>query len=173
MINDNAFEEVSLSMKIVQRVAAVTDQEEMELPPLYETIDSDSLESLTKSVGESSSLEIRSYGMRWRIETFFEDSKQDLGLGDCEMQTDEGASRHWHLLMAAYSLVRLDPESSALGTVRSKASPRRANLKYSLKEAVYNLPSWVRDNDDRGVDDLMEEIDYLFVHSTADANVQS
>jgi SRSO17 transposase len=30
--------------------------------------------------------------MRWRIETFFEDSKQDLGLGDCEMQTAEGAS---------------------------------------------------------------------------------
>jgi len=37
---------------------------------------------------------IRSYGMRWRIATFFEDSKQDLGLGDCEMQTDEGASRY-------------------------------------------------------------------------------
>jgi SRSO17 transposase len=35
---------------------------------------------------------IRSYGMRWRIETFFEDSKQDLGLGDCEIQTDEGVS---------------------------------------------------------------------------------
>ena len=116
---------------------------------------------------------IRSYGMRWRIETFFEDSKQDLGLGDCEMQTDEGASRHWHLLMAAYSLVRLDPDSSALGTVRSKASSLRANLEHSLKEAVYNLLSWVRDNDDRGVDDLMEEIDHLFVHSTADANVQS
>jgi SRSO17 transposase len=116
---------------------------------------------------------IRSYGMRWRIETFFEDSKQDLGLGDCEMQTNEGASRHWHLLMAAYSLVRLDPESSALGTVRSKASSLRANLEHSLKEAVYNLLSWVRDNNDRGVDDLMEEIDHLFVHSTADANVQS
>ncbi len=65
---------------------------------------------------------IRSYGMQWRIETFFEDSKQDLGLGDCELQTDKGASRHWHLLMAAYSLVRLGPDSSALGTVRSKAS---------------------------------------------------
>jgi FOG: Transposase len=116
---------------------------------------------------------IRSYGMRWRIETFFEDSKQDLGLGDCEMQTDEGASRHWHLLMAAYSLVRLDPDSRALGTVRSKASSLRANLEHSLKEAVYNLLSWVRDNDDRSVDDLMQEIDHLFVHSTADANVQS
>jgi SRSO17 transposase len=116
---------------------------------------------------------IRSYGMRWRIETFFEDSKQGLGLGDCEMQTDEGASRYWHLLMAVYSLVRLDPDSSALGTVRSKASSLRANLEQSLKEAVYNLLSWVRDNDDRGVDDLIEEIDHLFVHSTADANVQS
>ena len=116
---------------------------------------------------------IRSYGTRWHIETFFEDSKQDLGLGDCEMQTDEGASRHWQLLMATYSLVRLNPDSSALGTIRSKASPLRANLEHSPKEAVYNLLSWVRDNDDCDVDDLMEEIDYLFVHSTADADVQS
>jgi hypothetical protein len=116
---------------------------------------------------------IRSYGMRWRIETFFEDSKQDLGLRDCELQTDEGTSRHRHLLMAAYSFVRLDPDSSALGTVRSKASSLRADLEHSLKEAVYNLLSWVQDNDDRGVNDLMEEIDHLFVHSTADANVQS
>ena len=84
---------------------------------------------------------IRSYGMRWRIETFFEDSKQDLGLGDCELQTDEGTSRHWHLLMAAYSFVRLDPDSSVLGTVRSKAPSLRANLEHSLKEAVYNLLS--------------------------------
>jgi hypothetical protein len=47
------------------------------------------------------------------------------------------------------------------------------NLEHSLKEAVYNLLSWVRDNDDRGVDGLMEEIDHLFVHSTTDTNVQS
>jgi hypothetical protein len=75
--------------------------------------------------------------------------------------------------MAAYSLVRLDSDLSALGTVRLKASSLRANIEHSLKEAVYNLLSWVRDNDDRGVDDLMTEIDHLFVHSTADANVQS
>ena len=89
------------------------------------------------------------------------------------MQTDESASRHWHLLMAVYSLVRLDPESSALGTVRSKASSLRANLEHSLKEAVYNLLSWVRDNEDRDVNDLMHEIDHLFIHSTAEASVQS
>ncbi len=75
--------------------------------------------------------------------------------------------------MAAYGIVRLDPESSALEPVRSKASSLRANLEHSLKEAVYNLLSWIRDNDGRGVDDLMEEIDHLFVHSTTEANVQS
>jgi hypothetical protein len=41
-----------------------------------------------------------------------------------------------------------------------------------MKETVYNLLAWVRSNDDRGVDDLMAEIDHLFVHSAADANVQ-
>ncbi|PHQ42413.1 IS701 family transposase, partial [Halorubrum sp. C191] len=115
-----------------------TDEEDEENPVKY---------LVTNKIDAPTEHIIRSYGMRWRIETFFEDSKQDLGLGDCEMQTDEGASRHWHLLMAAYSLVRLDPESSALGTVRSKASSLRANLEHSLKEAVYNLLSWVRDND--------------------------
>jgi hypothetical protein len=75
--------------------------------------------------------------------------------------------------MAAYSFLRLDPESSVLKTVRSKASSLRANLEHSLKETVYNLLSWVRDNDEQGVDDLMQKIDHLFVHSTAEANVQS
>ena len=75
--------------------------------------------------------------------------------------------------MAADSLVRLDPDSSVLGTVRSKASSFRANHEHSLKETVYNLLSWVRDNNDRGVDNLLNEIDHLFVHSTAEANVQS
>jgi hypothetical protein len=102
------------------------------------------------------------------IETFFEDSKQGFDLGDCEMQTDAGASGDWHLLMTAYSFVRLDPDSSVLGTVRSNASSLRANLEHSLKETVYDLLSWVRDNHDRGVEDLIEEIDHLFVHSTAD-----
>jgi hypothetical protein len=51
----------------------------------------------------------------------------------------------------------------------------RRHLPFSIeqKEVVYSLLSWVRDNDNHGVDDLMEEIDHLFVCSTADANVQS
>jgi len=70
--------------------------------------------------------------------------------------------------MVAYSFLRLDPESSALGTAGSKASSLRENFEHSLEEAVYNLLSWVQDNDNRGVDDFMDEIDHPFVHSTAD-----
>ena len=75
--------------------------------------------------------------------------------------------------MAASSPVRRDPDSSASGTGRSTALSLRANPERSLKEAVYNLLSWVRDDDDRGVDDLTDEIDHRFVHSTTDTTVQS
>ncbi|MEF8775835.1 MAG: IS701 family transposase, partial [Haloarculaceae archaeon] len=62
------------------------------------------------------------------------------------------------------SLLRLGPDSSVLGTVRSKVSSLRADLEHSLKEAVYNLFSWVRDNREREIADLMDKIDHLFIN---------
>src|SRR5699024_7315930 len=82
---------------------------------------------------------IRSYSFRWPVEVFFEDSKQDLGFGDCEVRDEGGASRHWHLQMLAYSLLRLGPESSASGTQCSKASSIQVQLEYALKEAVLSF----------------------------------
>src|SRR5699024_99125 len=108
---------------------------------------------------------IRSYSYRWRIETFFEDSKQDLGLGGCEVRDSDGASRHWHLQMLTYSLLRLGPESSVSERLVSKASSLRAQLEHGLKETIYNMFSWVRDQPDHDLDGLMEEIDHLFLHS--------
>ncbi|EMA54274.1 transposase ISHwa4, partial [Halococcus salifodinae DSM 8989] len=46
----------------------------------------------------------------------------------------------------------------------SKASSLRAQLEHGLKEAIYNMFSWVRDQD-HDLDGLMEEIDHLFLHS--------
>ena len=36
---------------------------------------------------------IELYAMRWRVETFFRNTKQDLGLGDYELRHAAGASR--------------------------------------------------------------------------------
>jgi hypothetical protein len=121
----------------------------------------------TSKIDAPSAHIIRNNSYRWRIKMFFEDSKQELGLvlGDCEVRDSDGASRHWHLQMLTYSLLRIGSESSVSERLVSKASSLRAQLEDGLKEAIYNMFSWVRDQPDRGFDGLMEEIDHLFLHS--------
>lgn len=51
-------EEASILMKVAQQVASTTGQGITQLPPLYDSIDSEALDSLIKSAGTSSSLEI-------------------------------------------------------------------------------------------------------------------
>ena len=101
--------------------------------------------------------------VRWRIEMFFINKKQDLGLGDCELRSPAGASRHWHLLMLAYSLLKLGVAQSALGTVISRATSLRTDLKLSFREAVQNLLSWALSCPNRSIDDLMHEVEDLFI----------
>ena len=67
--------------------------------------------------------------------------------------------------MLTYTLLRLGPESSASERLVSKASSLRPQLEHGLKETIYNMFSWVRDQPDRDLDGLMEDIDHLFVHS--------
>jgi DDE superfamily endonuclease len=46
------------------------------------------------------------YRHRWTgTETFHRDGKQQLGLGDCQVRTGEGQTRHVYLVSAAYSLL--------------------------------------------------------------------
>jgi hypothetical protein len=46
------------------------------------------------------------YRHRWTgTETFHRDGKQELGLGDCQVRSDEGQTRHVYLVSAAYSLL--------------------------------------------------------------------
>jgi SRSO17 transposase len=79
----------------------------------------------TNKIDAPSAHIIRSYSDRWRIETFFEDSKQDLDLGDYEVRDSDGASRHWHLQMLTDSFLRLGPESSCARSDSSQ-EPRRS-----------------------------------------------
>ncbi|HET7322703.1 MAG TPA: IS701 family transposase [Halococcus sp.] len=132
----------------------VTDDEDEENPVKY--LVTNKIDAPTKHL-------IRTYSMRWRIETFFRDSKQDLGFEDCEVERDAGASRHWHLLMVAYSALRLGVADSALGTVLSQTTSLCNDLKHSLKEAVQNLLSWTLNNAEQGIDGLMEELEGVFI----------
>jgi SRSO17 transposase len=101
--------------------------------------------------------------MRWRVETFFRDTKQDLGFGDCELRHAAGASRHWHLLMLAYSLLKLGAAHSALGTIPERATSLRNDIKRSFRESVENLLSWALNSPNRSTDELMHQIEGMFV----------
>ena len=49
---------------------------------------------------------VRVYRYRWTgTETFHRDGKQHLGMGDCQLRSREGQTRHQYLVMLAYSLL--------------------------------------------------------------------
>ncbi len=119
----------------------------------------------TNKIDASSAHIIRSYSKRWRVETFFGDSKEDLGLGGCEVRNSDGASIDWHLQMLTDSLLRLGSPSSVSERLVSKASSLRAPLEHGFKEMIYNMFAWVREQPNRNLTGLMKEIDHLFFHS--------
>ncbi len=49
---------------------------------------------------------VGAYRRRWTgTETFHRDGKQHLGLGDCQLRSGEGQTRHTYLVFLAYSLL--------------------------------------------------------------------
>jgi len=51
---------------------------------------------------------VRVYLQRWPIETFYQDSKQNLGLDEYRMRSAEAIQKHWCLVFVAYSFLHLD-----------------------------------------------------------------
>ena len=51
---------------------------------------------------------IETYLLRWPIETFYQDAKQQLGLNDYRMRSATAIQKHWCLVFAAYSFLHLD-----------------------------------------------------------------
>jgi hypothetical protein len=45
---------------------------------------------------------------RWPIETFYQDSKQHLGLDNYRIRDMEAIQKHWSLVSVAYSFLHLD-----------------------------------------------------------------
>lgn len=49
---------------------------------------------------------LQTYRCRWTgTETFHRDGKQELGMGDCQLRSGQGQTRHMYLVMLAYSLL--------------------------------------------------------------------
>jgi len=57
---------------------------------------------------------LSTYLRRWPIETFYQDSKQLLGLDEYRMRTAQAIQKHWSLVFVAYSLLHLDCLTASL-----------------------------------------------------------
>jgi len=55
------------------------------------------------------------YGVRWTIETFYRDAKQNLGLEDCQLRIWNGIKRHFRLVFLAFTFLQLSSLNRQLG----------------------------------------------------------
>jgi DDE superfamily endonuclease len=87
------------------------------------------------------------YRHRWTgTETFHRDGKQQLGLGDCQVRSGEGQTRHVYLVSAAYSLLMSSlhqsrPQEWARQTLRTIGEACRAVKAETLEHMV----DWIVD----------------------------
>lgn len=60
---------------------------------------------------------VRGYRCRWTgTETYHRDGKQELGMGDCQLRSGQGQTRHMYLVMLAYSLLMTELRQSRAKT---------------------------------------------------------
>ena len=57
---------------------------------------------------------VETYLLRWRIDAFYRDAKQELGLEDSEVRKLHGSKRHWLMVFLADTLLQLNPKAERL-----------------------------------------------------------
>jgi Transposase DDE domain len=62
---------------------------------------------VTNRVDWSAAKIISTYSQRWPTETFYQDSKGQLGFNEYRMRSAEAIGKHWCLVFVAYSLLHL------------------------------------------------------------------
>jgi hypothetical protein len=84
------------------------------------------------------------YSSRWPIETFYRDSKQNLGLGDYEMRDLLGIKRHWYLVFLSYTLLTLSSLDRSLRKwVSANVQTIGEKCRWATTEIIRNFTLWV------------------------------
>lgn len=78
-----------------------------------------------------------------------------LVLETAKLRHAAGDNRHWHLLMLAYSLLKLSATSSAL-VILARATSLRNDIRRSFRESVQSLLSWALNSPNHSTDELMQ-----------------
>jgi len=93
----------SLTVRIpsLGKVRLVISYENAKLTETYVVLVTNALDWEAKRI-------IATYLLRWPIETFYQDGKEQLGLDEYLMRDAKAIGKHWCLVFVAYSLLHLD-----------------------------------------------------------------
>lgn len=97
---------------------------------------------ITNQLGWNPIKIIETYNLRYTIEPFYKDAKQNFGLEDCQVRTLDGVKRHWYLVFLAYSLVKLSVCRSKLNG-KMNAISIGEGCRIASKELLEKFVYWV------------------------------
>lgn len=84
------------------------------------------------------------FKQRWSIETFYKDSKQNLGLEDYELRKLKGIMRHWYLVFSAYTILQLSSADKNLTKwLHSNLKTIGDQCRFAVNETIKYFVLWV------------------------------
>lgn len=87
---------------------------------------------------------IYSFTQRWSIETFYRDSKQNLGFEDYELRKLKGITRHWYLVFFAYTILQLSShEKSLTKWITSNLQTVGDQCRFAANETIKYFVLWI------------------------------
>jgi hypothetical protein len=88
---------------------------------------------------------VRTYRQRWTgTECFHRDGKQELGMGDCQLRSGRGQTRHMYLVFAAYSMLIRQLESSrSRGWAHTRLKTIGEACMAATKESLSQTIHWI------------------------------
>jgi len=87
---------------------------------------------------------LRIYQSRWPVETFYRDSKQNLGLGDYELRDLTGIKRHWYLVFLSYTLLTLNSMDGSLHKwIKTNVRTIGEKCRRTISEITRDFILWV------------------------------
>ena len=80
---------------------------------------------------------LETYLLRWKIDAFYRDAKQELGLEDYEVRKLQGLKRHWLMVFLADTLLQLNPKAERLvESVKGGVKTVGSTCRYAATEVL-------------------------------------
>jgi SRSO17 transposase len=155
-IEDKTYWSFTIAVRVPKlgKVRVVISYENADLTGTYVVL-------VTNRVDWNAQRIISTYLLRWPIETFYQDGKENLGLDEYLMRNAEAIEKHWCLVFVAYSLLHLD----CLPSTRMEASVPVKTIGEACRQQsralVEKLILYAHDRLRRG-QSAEEVFDYLF-----------